>query len=247
MAKEKDTPLCLSPNERGFIKPCPAVYKITNPLGEVYVGGSKNVFKRYGQYSGDSFKGQPKLSNSFHTFGKENHKFAILEYCEEKNLHSRERFWSLKYDVINKGLNCDITGDGNDKLIRSKEVLIKIGLGHKGKKQHPNNRAALTKAVKGKKQSPEHIEKRKMCGERNPMYGKEGYWKGKHIPPHVREALLNVDRSYEKNGRAKKVINIITGEIIPCAKRALPEGMKYSTFKRQLQGKSPNKTNFRYL
>ena len=250
MAEKKETKkhhLCEPLFERCFLRREPAVYKIINPLGEVYIGGTKNVFKRYGQYSGDSFKGQPKLLKSFDIHVKCNHIFEVIEYCTEEDLHSRERYWSLHFDVISKGLNLEVTGDNNHRMIVSDDVRQRIGLGHKGKPMHPNTREALILSVKGKKQTADHLEKRKMFGVKNPMYGKTGYWKWKKIPEHVRQALLNVNRSLEHNGRAKKVINIKTGEIFPCAKAVLPEGMKYSTFKSQLQGRNPNNTDFRYL
>jgi len=67
-------------------------------------------------------------------------------------------------------------------------------------------------ATKGKKQTPEHIEKRKLLGEKNPMFGKFGelnpmYGKRGQLSPHFgkkhtektcvkkRNALLN--KSYE--------------------------------------------------
>ena len=227
-----------------------AVYKIENPIGEIYVGGSTNAFKRYGQYSGNSFKGQPKLFASFEKYGKEKHTFEVIEECEKSDLHKRERYWSLFYDVIEKGLNLDITGDGENPVIRDKDVLRRIGDGHRGKPPHPNALAAFLKMITGKKQSPEHIEKRKMWGEKNPMYGKPGYWKGKKIPEHVKEKLreANKDKFLGKNNNAKKVIDITTGEIYDCAKRvALMLGIKYKTFLAQLQGRNKNKTNFRYL
>lgn len=239
--------LCEPPDKRSFLLPKPAIYKITNPKGQSYIGATSNASKRYGQYSGMSFKGQRKLSESFTTYGKGCHTFEIVEYCDKEKLPERERYWTIEYDSVENGLNLDVPRDENHKLIRSKETLEMIGRANKGKILPQHVKDAIIRAVKGKKQSQEHINKRKLFGEKNPMFGKEGYWKGKKIPEHVRQSLLSVDRTFGKNGRAKKVINVITGEIFDSAKRALPEGMKYSTFKAQLQGKNPNTTSFKYL
>lgn len=242
-------PLCLPVKERYSLPRCPGVYKIVNPNGEVYIGGTTNVFKRYGQYSGDSFKGQPRLLSSFQKYGKANHIFSLIEECPKEKLREIERKWSLAYNVIADGLNYDITGDGAQKLIRHPDVLRRIGLGHKGKPIHPNCQKAIIKAVKGKKQSPEHIEKRKMFGEKNPMFGKTGYWKGKHIPKYVIDKLRESRRRFgSKNSHARKVINIETGEIYGCVKDILPlVGLKYRTLLAQLQGRNKNSTKFKYL
>lgn len=245
---ESKIALCEPIQNRSSILRKPAIYKITNPLGEIYIGGSSNVFNRYGQYSSNSFNGQRKLLNSFLQYGKSSHIFEVIEYCEKEELHRKERYWSLHYDVIEKGLNLDITGDEEHKLTRSSEVKKKIGDSHRGKPIHPNTIKAIIASVKGKKQSKEHIEKRKMFGEKNPMYGKTGFWKGKSMLPHVKLALSKVDRSLGKNGRAKKVIDITNGKIYDSAKELLPiVGMKYSAFRAQLQGRNKNVTNFRYL
>lgn len=74
-------------------------------------------------------------------------------------------------------------------------------------------------ATKGKKQKPEHIEKRKMLGEKNPMFGKTGelnpmYGKKGELSPHFgkkhseetcrKKRMSLIGRSYEElHGKEK--------------------------------------------
>lgn len=88
------------------------VYKITNPLGEVYIGQSQNVEERF-----ISHKNQPanhNLYNSFFKHGAENHSFEVIEECDYTLLRERELFHynrlksegiSLMNVVINKSFN----------------------------------------------------------------------------------------------------------------------------------------------
>lgn len=65
-------------------------------------------------------------------------------------------------------------------------------------------------ATKGKKQSPEHIHKRKMFGEKNPMYGKSGelnpmYGKTGELSPHfgkkhTEKTKLKISKNHKENG-----------------------------------------------
>lgn len=224
----------------------PGVYKITNPIGQVYIGSAKNLKRRYGQYSGDSFKGQRRLFNSFLQYGKEKHVFEVIEYCTEKELHNRERFWSEKYDAIDN-LNCIVTVDDTDKAITSDETRTLQGNAQRGKVISEHQRQLISLRFKGKKQTQEHINKRKMFGEANPMYGKVGYWKGK------RRSAESVRKTRSKLlGRrnpqsAKKVVNIDTGEVYPSAKELSEKiGMNYSTLRAKLNGYLTNNTNYKY-
>lgn len=228
----------------------PAVYMIENPVGQVYIGGTKNALQRYRQYVSNSFKGQRKLNDSFKLHGKNNHTFSVIEYCSISDLRSRERYWSMKYDAIAKGLNLIITGDAKSKAITSDDAKRRMGERHKGKKLSESHKNALLNSVKGKKQAVEHIEKRKMFGARNPMYGKRGYWKGKKRPPETVEKLrlqMSGKGELSENPNARKVIDISTGEVFGSAKEvSIKLRMNYSTLKAMLQGVNKNKTNYRY-
>ena len=69
------------------------IYKITNPIGQHYIGKSKDIYKRWNSYKRDLGKGQPKLYNSFKDYGIENHIFEIIEICDVSILTEREKFY----------------------------------------------------------------------------------------------------------------------------------------------------------
>jgi len=81
------------------------IYKITNPNGEIYVGQSKNIEKRWEQYMNNPSKHQPKLFYSFLKYGLINHVFEIIEECN--NLNEREKYWINHFKSLDNGLNGD--------------------------------------------------------------------------------------------------------------------------------------------
>lgn len=84
------------------------IYKITNPLGQIYVGGSKNIKKRFRNYKYLNCRFQRRLYDSFAKYGLEKHIFEVLEECEYSEIKTRERYWQEFYECIDlqKGLNC---------------------------------------------------------------------------------------------------------------------------------------------
>ncbi len=79
------------------------IYKITNPQGEIYIGQSKNIEKRWKQYKRGENLEQPKLTQSFLKFGWINHIFEIIEECE--NIIEQENYWINHFNSIENGLN----------------------------------------------------------------------------------------------------------------------------------------------
>lgn len=63
------------------------IYKITSPAGKVYIGQSTDIYKRWEQYRKQYFKKQYKLYYSIQKYGYDNHKFSIVEECEESKLN----------------------------------------------------------------------------------------------------------------------------------------------------------------
>lgn len=228
------------------------VYKITNPSGAVYIGSSKHMLKRFKQYKYLRHNEQCKIRNSIMKYGYENHLFEIIEECDIDILLERERFFCLKYDVLNRiNLNLRIPKLGSKQISTSKEALDKISKTHKGKKLSEHQKQRLIESIKGKKQSAEHIEKRKMFGSNNPMFGKVGAFKGKK---HTDEAKIkmsepNKGKYLGLNNNAKHVIDINTGIIYSSVKEvSILFNINYSTLKSYLnKSKLKNKTSFEFV
>jgi group I intron endonuclease len=80
------------------------IYKITNPIGQVYIGLSRDIEKRFYQHKLSNKN--TKLCKSFLSFGIENHNFQVLELVENyDDLLKREMFYIKKYNSKTNGLN----------------------------------------------------------------------------------------------------------------------------------------------
>lgn len=99
------------------------IYRITSPTGRIYVGSSKNIYKRWKSYYRLSCKEQPKLYHSLNKHNPTNHIFDILEECVPGLLSDREIYWGLHYDVLSRvNLNGHL---GRFKKIISDETINK--------------------------------------------------------------------------------------------------------------------------
>lgn len=228
------------------------VYKITNPSGAVYIGSSKHILKRFNQYKYLRHNEQCKIRNSIVKYGYENHSFEILEECDIDILLERERFFCLKYDVLNRiNLNLKIPKLGSKQISYSQETLDKMSKIHKGKKISEYQKEMLIKSTKGKKQSVEHIEKRKMFGSKNPMFGKVGAFKGKKHTDEakVKMSIPNRGKNLGLNGNSKYVIDTNTGIMYSSVKEvSILFNINYSTLKSYLNNsKLKNKTSFELI
>jgi len=82
------------------------IYKITNHVGEVYIGASKNILLRFCQH-----KTRPcnkELRKSFKKYGIENHLFDIIEECYIDDLFNKECKYIKKYRKTHYLFNSEI-------------------------------------------------------------------------------------------------------------------------------------------
>lgn len=146
------------------------IYKITNPEGKVYIGQSSNIDKRWKTYKRlEDVKSQPKLYESLKKYGWENHKWEIIEECNDNNKDNKEKYYISLYDSYNSGLNSSNKSKGPSfHTNKTKEKISKgnkkpkPNSGGKGKpklrtKEHNYN---ISISLKGYKQTKEHKENR---------------------------------------------------------------------------------------
>lgn len=134
------------------------VYKITCLITNlIYVGYSTNLKNREQIYSQNQAKNQLKITESIKNHRWTNHKFEIIEYCDEKFLRKKEKFWIKKYDSFNNGLNMNEGGGG---VINHSEKTKKI-IGEKRKGWMPSLERGLQigNKLKGIPKSEEHKQK----------------------------------------------------------------------------------------
>jgi len=103
------------------------IYKITSPSKKIYVGQSKDIAFRWGDYRALRCKQQPRLFRSFNRYGVTNHIFEVLEECNVEDLNRRERYWQDRYKVLGRnGLNCVLQCTSDSKKEVSVETKAKI-------------------------------------------------------------------------------------------------------------------------
>jgi len=126
------------------------IYKIINPIGEIYIGASKHLERRFKDYKKNNYKAQRKIFESISKYGVENHIFTVIEECDIPDLNKRERYWQEHYDSVENGLNCQYVNTDTKKRKLSSDTCFRMSQGLKGK--IPYN--------KGLKLTKESIDKR---------------------------------------------------------------------------------------
>lgn len=118
---------------------CPGIYVIKNLInGKVYVGKSKNCYKRLHQHLSDikienrNYNENPHLLNAFKKYGSDNFDYYIIERFEicdniEDILAERELYWMKELDSLNKEKGYNLRYDSQGKCYCSEETRKKVG------------------------------------------------------------------------------------------------------------------------
>jgi group I intron endonuclease len=135
------------------------VYKITSPSNKIYIGSSKNIYKRWDSYKKLRCKSQIKLYNSLLKYSPENHEFKILIECDFDDLYVYENLYSNYYNSLSSNnLNLRIPKFFDKKACISNETIEKMKLNHQSK-TNTEWRNNLTKRLKEQNQSIEFRQK----------------------------------------------------------------------------------------
>lgn len=138
------------------------IYSITNPKNKVYIGSSKNIYKRWDVYKKLKCKQQIKIYNSLKKYGVNNHVFKIEIECLESELYEWEHHYSNYYDSVNNGLNCRIPGYKDVRPVISSETIKKMVENHPIKtdtnyiNKHKNKLKEFAKTEKYKQRMAEY-------------------------------------------------------------------------------------------
>lgn len=108
------------------------IYSIVNLINQkVYVGKTKDFYKRYCQYVAD-FRNQSKdrineyLMNSFIKYGFDNFEFKVIEVVAVELLSERELFWIDALDTTNQLKGYNLRRDSSSGMITHKSTSEKI-------------------------------------------------------------------------------------------------------------------------
>ena len=119
---------------------CSGIYVIKNLInGKIYVGKSKNCYKRLHQHLSDikiesrNYNENPHLLNAFKKYGDDNFDYYIVERFNEEDeeilenlLKERELYWMKELDSLNKEKGYNLRYDSEGKCFCSEETSEKI-------------------------------------------------------------------------------------------------------------------------
>ena len=158
------------------------VYEIKNKInGKSYIGqhASDDLSNYWG--SGNLIK------SAINKYGIDNFDRVILERCVSKEeLNEREKYWIDKNNTIKNGYNLTEGGTGGDtsQFIDYSDEWKEKQM--QNAKDYWNNLSDDDKKNRSQK----------MLGDKNPMFGKEGFWKGKKIPKEIIQKSIDNRRRY---------------------------------------------------
>ncbi len=202
------------------------IYKITNPEGKVYIGASRNIKERWWYHGSNKKNVTTAIAKSIVHYGKDAHTFEMLhELPEDVTQDILDRYEQVYMDAY---INCGI------ELLNLREA------GSSGYKMSNHIKQILIKANTGKNRSDE--TKRKISDAHIGRIFSE-----QHIKNFsgINHAYFRIDPA--KHPKAKRVKDIITGEVFGSVKQAANKaGLKRPTLSLMLTGYTHNRTNLRY-
>jgi group I intron endonuclease len=139
------------------------IYKITSPIGKIYVGQSINIKLRFKKYDKLQCKSQTKLYNSFIKYGVDKHLFEVIKECNICELNKWERYYQDHYKELGiELLNLKTTTTNSKSGHLSDETKQKIGTSNKIMQNRPENKEKVRLRHSGKKLSQETKNKIKI-------------------------------------------------------------------------------------
>jgi len=135
------------------------IYQLKNKInGKLYVGFTGNLQERLTKHRNGNSK-LKYLTRAIKKYGWDNFEVNIIfQSINQNKTLKKESYYILKMNTLApNGYNCTNGGEGT------------FGYHHT-----PEAKKKMSNAKRGKKLSPEHIEKirKRMIGENNPFYGK---------------------------------------------------------------------------
>jgi len=228
------------------------IYKVTSPVGRVYIGQSTDIDYRFSCYKRLKCKPQLRIYNSFMKYGVDNHVFEIVEECSAESLNERERHWQDFYNVLGKeGLNCLLVSTESLRKVLSDEMKLKISKSLTGFRHTDESRAKISKGLTGRPVSEktrlklyEYNKNKKVSLETARKISEA--LKGRKIPKDVIEKRRK-SQSGSNSAHARIVLNTENGVFYGCIKEAAEcYGINKSTLNNFLIGHRKNKTSLVY-
>ena len=144
------------------------IYKIKNTITEdFYIGSACHFYNRKSKHL-TTLRNQTHqnkhLQNAFNKYGEKSFVFELIEECLKEQLPIKEQ-WYL--DNLNPHYNICTVVEGRWGLLHEEETKVKISESVKRFHQEighsEETKKKISEGLKGKKQSPETIEKRRQA------------------------------------------------------------------------------------
>lgn len=194
-----------------------------------YIGSAVNHIQRWHSHRSmlrNNKHNNRHLQNAYNKYGKDSFKYSLIEECDEKLLVEREQWWIDSYD-FEELMNSSPTATTSTGFEHSEETIelirekaIKRGEEGVAHLKPFHFKTGQESAFKGKKHTPENIEKFKEMAKNRTyetkFYG--GWNKGIPMPDDVK---LKVSESTSKNRR------VYSDETEKLAQKLRSEGLSY--------------------
>jgi group I intron endonuclease len=110
------------------------IYMIRNTINKkVYIGKSKNIYKRINQHiydlnKKDNRKENSYFINSWKKYGKDAFEYIVLEYLklEEDILSKKELYWMKVFKSLDRNFGYNLRSDSDSIMITHKDTSKKI-------------------------------------------------------------------------------------------------------------------------
>jgi group I intron endonuclease len=108
------------------------IYKVENIVnGKVYIGKTKNFYKRYHQYLYDiKSKNTNRINRyllaSIEKYGIESFTFKVVEFCDLEDIASRELYWIQELNSTNREYGYNLRLDSSTGMVTHPETSEKI-------------------------------------------------------------------------------------------------------------------------
>lgn len=193
------------------------VYRHICPNGKMYIGISRQEdIQRRWQY-GWGYHNNVLFYRAIKKYGWANISHEIIyDGLTKSEAEEKEIELIAKYRSNNPKFGYNIDNGGNCFGSHSAETKRKISEAQLGEKNHMFGK---TSPLKGKKHTPEQIEKNRLA-----HLGQLSYWKGKHLPPEMIEKMkkpkTDEHKKHLSEARSIPVICVETGEHFSSGKAA---------------------------